>query len=266
MAQPLGGRAQKQPDIGFTEAVDGLHRVAHQKQRPPIAGHPLGGQAPEDLVLRGGGVLELVDEQVFDPGVERLGERGGRLRQPQGEHGGHGDFGVVGLAPGLKEQLQFGCGPLQHLKNGGDDLPLRVGQFGGWQRFSDEGFELRGGAAGLGPFATDGAGLGQRRGLHGGPVLRDAAGRGGGELGEVAVRHGAQGAFNAGAVDVQVAQPLVAPGEHLGELFSDAAELIVEVRQQTGHGGVAVLDGAHGFEGGEIVQLGGILGDLRRRS
>src|SRR5256885_7015971 len=56
-------RADEQADLRVAEAVDRLHRIAHDEQRAPIALLPGGGEGFEQLELRQRGVLELIDRK-----------------------------------------------------------------------------------------------------------------------------------------------------------------------------------------------------------
>src|SRR5262249_43157935 len=68
--------AQEERDVRFAEAVDRLHRVADEEEGATVVFLPAGGEALEQLPLRVRGVLELVDQDVADPGVEREQEVG----------------------------------------------------------------------------------------------------------------------------------------------------------------------------------------------
>src|SRR5208337_303276 len=82
----LGG--DEQLHLGVAEAVDRLHRVADEEQRPAIAARPAGGQAFDQLDLRARGVLKLVHEQMLDTRIEREQEvrrRIAALQRAQGD-------------------------------------------------------------------------------------------------------------------------------------------------------------------------------------
>ena len=78
MVYPLLCHAQKQADLGFAEAINGLHRVANAKQRTPVVSHPALGQAAQQLDLRRTGILEFVHQQMLDAVIQlqrQLGRR-----------------------------------------------------------------------------------------------------------------------------------------------------------------------------------------------
>src|ERR1700682_427273 len=62
--------AQEEADFGLAEAVDRLHGVSDQEERAPILRLPTRGELFDQLELRVGSVLELVDEDVADAVVE----------------------------------------------------------------------------------------------------------------------------------------------------------------------------------------------------
>ena len=63
--------APEQGDLGLAETIDRLHGIAHEEQAAAVTGAPSGRQPCEQVELRVGGVLELVDEEVLDALVER---------------------------------------------------------------------------------------------------------------------------------------------------------------------------------------------------
>ncbi|VGO06922.1 hypothetical protein AMB3_3154 [plant metagenome] len=69
-AQALVAHMQEQAHFRLAEAVDRLHGVAHQEERAAIAVLPAGRERADQVDLRLAGVLELVDEQMTDGGVE----------------------------------------------------------------------------------------------------------------------------------------------------------------------------------------------------
>ena len=117
-------RAQEQAHLGFTKAVDGLHRIAHHKQRAPVIGRPAGGEALQQLVLRERGVLEFIDQDVMDAVVKRQQEVGGRVFGAQGEQRALRDLDKVGLAAQGEHQLEFGHGARQQAGDGTKRGPL----------------------------------------------------------------------------------------------------------------------------------------------
>ncbi len=88
---------QKQRHLGLAETVDGLHRVAHDEERAAVALFPARGELREQLVLRHGGVLELVDEDVVDAVVEREHEIRGAVLGLEGAKRALGDLDEIGL-------------------------------------------------------------------------------------------------------------------------------------------------------------------------
>src|SRR5204862_312220 len=67
--QPLA-RFKKQSDFGLAKAIDRLHGIADGEDGAAVALEPTRRQALEQRVLRIGGVLELVDQQMRDRKVE----------------------------------------------------------------------------------------------------------------------------------------------------------------------------------------------------
>ena len=79
--------AQEQAHIGLAEPVNGLHRVADQKQGAAVAVLPAGGQPLEQAHLGRAGVLEFVDQQVADAVVQLQLQIAGRVVIAQGQQG-----------------------------------------------------------------------------------------------------------------------------------------------------------------------------------
>src|SRR4029078_1890932 len=61
---------EKQTDLGLAEAINGLHRIPHQKQCAAVARLPSCGQFLEQLILSARGILKFVNQQVFDACIE----------------------------------------------------------------------------------------------------------------------------------------------------------------------------------------------------
>ncbi len=61
-----------QPGLGSPPRVDGLLRVRHQNRRPlrVSPGKQFAHQRFQNIPLRKGGILEFVQEDVLDPGVQ----------------------------------------------------------------------------------------------------------------------------------------------------------------------------------------------------
>ena len=60
IAQAFVSNFQKESHVGFAEFVDGLHRVAHQKQGPTFGRLPTGSQFLNQVDLCRTGVLKLI--------------------------------------------------------------------------------------------------------------------------------------------------------------------------------------------------------------
>jgi hypothetical protein len=125
-AQPLVPGPQEEPDLGVPEAVDRLHGVAHQEQRPAIPRLPAGCQAAQQSVLGGGGILILVHQQVADPMVQRQGQVGRSVLGAQGLDGLQRELGEVAASGFAEDQRQLRGGQHQDFEEGLQDLPLPV--------------------------------------------------------------------------------------------------------------------------------------------
>src|SRR5207237_3999750 len=79
-------RLKEERDLRLAEPVDRLHRVADEEERAAVALLPAGGEAAQELVLRPGGVLVFVDQDVADAGVEREQQVGRVLRRAERAH------------------------------------------------------------------------------------------------------------------------------------------------------------------------------------
>src|SRR4051812_32457614 len=75
--EPRGAHGREPPDFGIAKAVDGLHRIAHQKERAAVPGRPVLSQCAQELVLITGGVLEFIDENVRETRADSFRERRG---------------------------------------------------------------------------------------------------------------------------------------------------------------------------------------------
>ena len=125
VADSMLARADEQADLRVTEAVDRLHRIAHDEQRAPIALLPGRGQRFEQLELRQRGVLELIDQNVGEgqAGAQRelRGEPCVRERRARRT----GDVGVID-APGFREfHVQLARRVLEHARQRRDRRLVR---------------------------------------------------------------------------------------------------------------------------------------------
>ena len=121
--------AQEESDVGLAEAVDRLHRVADDEQRPAVVRHPAARQFFDQADLARAGVLEFIDQQVADAVVERLGQIGRRFVVAERQAGAGGDFDEIDLAGFLKGQPQLPGGQPQQAGETLDGGPFAVAQF-----------------------------------------------------------------------------------------------------------------------------------------
>src|SRR5690606_5156819 len=70
VAQSVLLQLDEESDLRLPEPIDRLHRIAHAKERSPVAIDPSGRQPFEKVELRERRVLKLVDQNVLDAMVE----------------------------------------------------------------------------------------------------------------------------------------------------------------------------------------------------
>ncbi|MNX96293.1 hypothetical protein D3C86_1286050 [compost metagenome] len=117
---------QEQTDFRLAEAVDRLHRIAHQEQAAAIAGLPAGSQRAQQVQLRLAGVLEFVDEQVADGSIQLEQQFARIIGAAQRGRGALRDLDEIHLALVGKAQAQLRHGQRQRHQLGAQHLPLRV--------------------------------------------------------------------------------------------------------------------------------------------
>ena len=120
--------AEKQTHLRFPETIDGLHRVADQKQCLAIHRLPLPGQPRDQFILALRCVLELVDQQMLDTAIEGKGEVGRSICRAQGGLRSMGDFGKVHPARLPEDQSQLGHGHRQYFHQTFQNVPLNIGE------------------------------------------------------------------------------------------------------------------------------------------
>ncbi len=126
VAEPAVAHVEEQADIRVAEAVDRLHGIADQEQRAAVTALPACCQALQQLHLRFGGVLELVDQHVPQPRIE--GKRGvGRLvgcteRLARSRC----EFGIVRRLAIGEDRFQLSGREPQHEQQRLEHGPLRV--------------------------------------------------------------------------------------------------------------------------------------------
>ncbi len=106
-------RLQEEANLGFAEAIDRLHRVAHEEERPAVARFPAGSELAQQIPLRERGVLELVDEDVANSVVEGEEEIRRAFFGFQSLRGAMSDLREVRLAVHGKHDPQLGERPGQ---------------------------------------------------------------------------------------------------------------------------------------------------------
>ncbi len=133
-------------DAGLAEEVDGLAGVADEEDGLRVA-VPGGGEALDEVVLGGGGVLHLVDEEVLEAGAEGGGEVFGAGVLGEGVAGEERELGEVALGVGGEDELEFDEGSAEDAEEGFGDEPL-VGGVGGGREVADVAEDGRGGRRG----------------------------------------------------------------------------------------------------------------------
>ena len=121
VADPLLAYANKQTDIGFTKAVDRLHRIANQKECLARVRRPACGQFFQQGDLGWAGVLKLVHQQMADLIVQLLGQIGGCLRFAQRGEGALSDLRMVDRFLPDKGEPEVATGQLEQACQVADD-------------------------------------------------------------------------------------------------------------------------------------------------
>ena len=120
-------------DARLAEEVDGLAGVAHQKNGLPVA-VPVGGEQFDQLVLAGGSVLHLIDQEV----LQARAERGGQVVRSgvgvEGVAGEQAEFGEVALVARIEDELQFDQCAAENAEERFGDSPLVGGVMGRGKR------------------------------------------------------------------------------------------------------------------------------------
>ncbi len=128
--------------LGIAEKVDGLHRVADDKDGAAGTIGPCRDQRGDEFVLAAAGVLELVDQQVADAiGNDERGFGGQLVFAAEDVPGDLRDFNEVNGASFSEHGLQFASGMAEKSEAGAHDLPVFFGIAGG-RKFSDAGKRL----------------------------------------------------------------------------------------------------------------------------
>ncbi len=117
-------------DAGLAEEVDGLLGVADEEDGLAVA-VPALGEELEELVLRGGGVLHLVDEKMLEVHVGGGAEVVEGGAGAQGGAGEEAELGEVAGAVGAEDELELGEGAAEDVEEGFGDAPLIGGVGGG---------------------------------------------------------------------------------------------------------------------------------------
>ena len=141
--------ANEQTDVCLTEAVDGLHGIAHQKQAAAIVRAPSAGELFQQVQLTPVGVLVLVHQDVADAVVEVQAEIGvAAVFIAEAAQRGGGQAAEVAVAAAGEHQLQLGGRALQHPYQGVEHVPLvvavaRLGQVAGFVQGGGQGLVVR---------------------------------------------------------------------------------------------------------------------------
>jgi hypothetical protein len=117
-------------DPRLTEEVDGLAWVADQEDGLPVAVPALGKEFDE-LVLGGGGVLHLVDEEVLESRAESGGKVFWAGVGAECGAGEEAEFGVVALVACGEDELEFDQRAAENTEEGFGDCPLVCGVVSG---------------------------------------------------------------------------------------------------------------------------------------
>ena len=133
VAEALGAHGPDEAlDPRLAEEVDGLARIADQEDGLPVA-VPVGREQFDELVLAGGGVLHLIDQEVLQARAERGGQVFGAGVCAEGGAGEEGNLGVVALVVGGEDELEFDQSAAEDAEEALGDGPLVGGVAGGGQ-------------------------------------------------------------------------------------------------------------------------------------
>jgi hypothetical protein len=119
-------RGDEQPHLGAAKAVDRLHRIADGEERPAVVHRPSRRQPADEILLRIGRVLELVDEQMPDPVVEPQQQVGGLVRIPQRLECCECRLREIDRARGPEHERELRGDPRQDVEESVDDGPRVV--------------------------------------------------------------------------------------------------------------------------------------------
>ncbi len=122
------GDFQEQAHFRLAETVDGLHRVAHQEQTAAVALLPARGQRAQQVQLGLAGVLEFVDEQMADRGVQLQQQFARIVGAAQRGRGALRDFDEIHLARVGEAQPQLRHRQRQRHQLRAQHFPLRIGE------------------------------------------------------------------------------------------------------------------------------------------
>ena len=125
-ADPVRPGLQEESHLRLAEAVDRLHRIADQEQRPAVSGLPVPDEPAEQVILALGGVLELVDQQMPDLAVKGMGQVGWRRVRPQGGSRADRDLREIHAPFFLEYPPELIDGQRQQEHQGVQDFPLRL--------------------------------------------------------------------------------------------------------------------------------------------
>ena len=115
---------EEEAHLRLAEAIDRLHRVAHQEQRAAIALFPPGGELLQQLELRVRRVLEFVDEHVADAVVEHEKQVRGAVVAFERAQRALRDLDEVRLAAQRENHLQLGHRERRKIDDRLEHLPL----------------------------------------------------------------------------------------------------------------------------------------------
>ena len=116
-------------DARLAEEVDGLAGIADEEDSLGVA-VPGFGEHFDEIVLAGGGVLHLVDQQMLEARAERGGEvvRAGFVAESVA--GKETEFGEVALVMRGEHELKLDQGAAEHSEKSFGDDPLVFGVLG----------------------------------------------------------------------------------------------------------------------------------------
>ena len=118
--------ADEMLDPGLAEEIDGLAWIADQEDGLGMA-VPGCGEKLEEVVLAGGGVLHLVDQQVLEARAELGGEVLGAGFLGEGVASEQAEFGEVALAALGENELKLDQGAAEDAEEGLGNRPLLGG-------------------------------------------------------------------------------------------------------------------------------------------